>query len=214
MTELALGSAVAAGLASFFAPCAFPLLPGYLGYYATRTEEDETLARATLRGLAGSAGIFATFLALAGLVAIVGRSVVGRVMVLEPLVGVALIGLGAMLLLDRGPAVSVPLPGRRDSTWGFAVFGVGYAIAATSCFAPLFFAVVLGGATLSLEVAVLSVAAFGIGLAAPLAVVTVLAGIGFDVGARFLPGTAKQASRVGGSVVLVAGAWQLWQALA
>jgi len=211
MSDLALESAMAAGLASFFAPCAFPLLPGYLGYYANQADENGRLADATLRGLAGSAGIFATFLALAGLVAVAGRSILGRVTALEPVVGVALVVLGAMLLLDRGPALSVALPARRDSTVGFAVFGAGYAVAATSCFAPLFFAVVLGGATVSLKVATLSVGAFGVGLAAPLAVVTVLAGIGFDVGARFLPGTAKRASRLGGLLIVLAGVWQLWQ---
>ena len=36
----ALAFAASAGLATFFAPCAFPLLPGYVGYYLHESDAD------------------------------------------------------------------------------------------------------------------------------------------------------------------------------
>ncbi|ESP89740.1 cytochrome C biogenesis protein transmembrane region/thiol-disulfide transporter [Candidatus Halobonum tyrrellensis G22] len=32
--------AAGAGLTTFFAPCAFPLLPGYVGYYVHQSEDE------------------------------------------------------------------------------------------------------------------------------------------------------------------------------
>ena len=46
--------AASAGVATFLAPCAYPLLPGYVGYYVGR--EEATLAGALSRGLAATLG--------------------------------------------------------------------------------------------------------------------------------------------------------------
>lgn len=201
-------SAFSAGIATFFAPCAFPLLPGYVGYYTRTVDEGTPLAGTALRGLAGSAGVLLAFGAIAALVFALGRSIVRFVYVLEPLVGLALVGLGTLLLIDRFPTLHVRLPERRTSVAGFAMFGSGYAVSATSCFAPLFFAVVLGAAGTTAGTAVATVA-FGTGLAIPLFVATVLVGIGHDIGAGAIPAYASHVERLAGLLILVAGVWQL-----
>ncbi|MFQ3293318.1 MAG: cytochrome c-type biogenesis protein [Halobacteriales archaeon] len=201
-------SAFSAGLATFFAPCAFPLLPGYVGYYASTVEEEVRLRGTVVRGLAGSGGIVLAFGAISAIVAVVGRSVVSAVYRFDPLVGIALVGVGIVILIDRGPSLHVALPKRRSSVAGFALFGVGYAVAATSCFAPLFFGVVLGSSAVSVSQAVLSTISFGVGLAAPLTVTTVLAGIGVDVGYSALPGYAESVQRLAGLVLLIVGVWK------
>ena len=52
------GLAFSAGAATFFAPCAFPLLPGYVGYYLGKTGDgtpdgplSTRLGRAAVVGL-------------------------------------------------------------------------------------------------------------------------------------------------------------------
>jgi cytochrome c-type biogenesis protein len=205
----ALLSSFTAGLATFFAPCAFPLLPGYVGYYATTIDGEVPLSGALVRGLAGSAGILIAFGTIAAVVASVGRAAVRHVYALEPFVGVALIAVGASIVLDRVPDIHVALPQRRVSVLGFVIFGAGYAVSATSCFAPLFFAVVLGASTVSIQQTVLSVATFGVGLAIPLAVATVVAGIGFDIGHGAWSGYAERFHRYAGVIIVAVGVWQL-----
>ena len=57
--------AVGAGLATFFAPCSYALLPGYVGYYVAATEGDSPPMGGVLaRGGAAAVGVFATFFAL------------------------------------------------------------------------------------------------------------------------------------------------------
>lgn len=117
--------------------------------------------------------------------------------------------MGILILIDQVPSPHVGLPKRRSSVAGFALFGVGYAVAGTSCFAPLFFGVVLGSSAVSVAQAVLSTISFGVGLAAPLTVATVLAGIGIDVGYSALPGYADLVQRLAGLVLVIVGVWKV-----
>ena len=63
--------AVGAGFLSFFSPCSFPLLPGYVSFYLMRKKEtsgglnEQTMRAALPAGLAASAGILTIFLGLA-----------------------------------------------------------------------------------------------------------------------------------------------------
>jgi len=50
--------ALTAGVATFFSPCAYPLLPGYVGFYVSRTDgDDASLGGATIRGIAAGSGV-------------------------------------------------------------------------------------------------------------------------------------------------------------
>jgi hypothetical protein len=53
--------AFGAGVATFFAPCAYPLLPGYVGYCLNRLDGDQqTLGPILTRGLVAGGGVVAT----------------------------------------------------------------------------------------------------------------------------------------------------------
>ena len=62
--------AVGAGVLSFFSPCSFPLLPGYVSFYLMNKKEtsgglnEKTMRTALPAGLAASAGILTIFLGL------------------------------------------------------------------------------------------------------------------------------------------------------
>jgi cytochrome c-type biogenesis protein len=109
--------AFGAGVATFFSPCAYALLPGYVGYYASAAADDDrsVLAGSLLRGLAGLVGVVAVF-GLVGLGVVLVRPVVEpAIRVLEPVVGLAFVVLGLAVALGRVPAVHVLLPARRTS---------------------------------------------------------------------------------------------------
>ncbi|MFB6114357.1 MAG: cytochrome c biogenesis CcdA family protein, partial [Halodesulfurarchaeum sp.] len=202
-----------AGIASFFAPCAFPLLPGYVGYYTATVDTDVTLGSAVLRGGAAGVGALSIFAVFSIVVVTVGRELLHQVRFIEPLIGLVLVALGLSIVLDRMPTWHVQLPGRQSSVLGFAVFGAGYATAASGCFAPVFIAVLLEAMTLSLASGLLTVAAFGGGMAGLLFAFTVAIAIGHDLGGSALPQYADRIKPIAGAIIALAGAYQLYESL-
>ena len=203
-----LAFAASAGVATFFAPCAFPLLPGYVGYYASESE------RASMLPAAGAAtvGALAALAVVTGLVLVVGQPLKAALPVLEPVVGAALLVFGILTFVGRGPELRLPLPERTASVTGFGVFGAVYAVAAAGCVVPLFVGVVTqalalpaGGAT-----AVLGVYALGVTL--PLTGVTLLAGVGIDNWRRAGVYTGH-VTKLAGAVMALAGLGQIYLAV-
>lgn len=208
----AVAAAFSAGIFSFFAPCAFPLLPGYVGYYVASVEDEVSLSGALARGSAAGLGAALVFAGIAIVVATIGRSILSQMRYLEPLVGIALIALGLMLLIDRMPTLHVQLPGRRASVLGFGLFGAGYAIAAAGCFAPVFVAVLIEAMTLSFAGSVVTIGAFAAGMAGLLLASTVAIAIGHDIGAGTIPKYTERIKPIAGVVIIAAGVYQLYEA--
>lgn len=210
MTESSIGLAVVAGVATFFSPCAYALLPGYIGFYVASTDSDGApLAGAVLRGLAAVAGVLAVFLTLGLFAASVGRALQPVFPVLEVAVGIVLIGLGGILLAGRSIEYRVSLPARRTSILGFVGFGALYALAAAGCVAPLFLAVAFQSLALppigTVAVFLTYAGVFG-GL---LLGVTVATAVGNDLAASTVTPYAAVATRLAGGVVLLAGVIQI-----
>lgn len=205
------GFAVGAGVATFFAPCAYPLLPGYVGYYLSR--ESATLTGALARGVAASAGALVALGLVGGLLVAAGAALASRLVVLEPLVGALLVVLGGAVLAGRSPDVRVALPERRASIPGFAAFGGVYALAAAGCVVPLLFGVVAQATTLRPAGAALALAGYATATAAPLLGVTLLAAVGSDLlgAASSRVGTVQ---RLAGAAMVLAGLAQIALSLA
>ncbi|WP_135827619.1 cytochrome c biogenesis CcdA family protein [Halorussus halobius] len=209
-----LAFAASAGVVTFLSPCALPLVPGYVGYYAGVAGDDRRAAGIVARGLAAGGGVVATLGALAGLAVLVGRPVSGLLAVVEPLVGVALVVFGVGLLTARGPTLTVPLPARRADAPGFALFGAGYAGASAGCVLPVFLAVVVQAVALSARAAVAVVAAYAAGVAVPLVALTLAVGFGLDVATGRLADLGGRLERAAGAVVSLAGVGQIVLAVA
>jgi cytochrome c-type biogenesis protein len=233
VATLALGAAVA----TFFSPCAYALLPGYVGYYVSAVEESDgggggdgaspaagrdgtatadggaaseaPLVGALVRGLAAFAGVVAVFAALTAAVMLVGNAIEPVLGVLEPLVGVGLLALGAAVLLDYSPDVHVRLPERRSSVAGFAVFGAGYAVAGAGCVAPLFLAIVLKATTLPPAATVAVLGTYAAGFGALLVGATVAIAVGRDALLDRLSEHRGLVDTAAGVALVGAGVWQL-----
>ncbi|THE66538.1 cytochrome C biogenesis protein [Salinadaptatus halalkaliphilus] len=218
MTGELLGAATfafAMGVTTFFSPCSYALLPGYVGYYVSATgQETPPLGGAFARGLAAAAGAVTVLLALSGVALVAGEALERTLPTLEYGVGVALIAAGGWILYNGPGAVHAMLPKRRASVWGFCVFGAMYAVAATACVLPLFLGVALQSMTMPGHEAALVLGAYAGGFGALMVSVTVATAIGHSLGASVLSGHVDRLVRLGGLALVLAGFGQLYVAFA
>jgi cytochrome c-type biogenesis protein len=159
------GFALLAGFASFFAPCAFPLLPGYMAYTLSLRNQGPPGAaskrslHALAPGLAAATGILLVYAVFGLLAALLGSSARGWLPLLQPTIGVLAIILGIALLLgatmtrivaplQQGVDRLVQLVTRRSrpgTLTGYFSYGLGYGAAAAACTAPVFMTLILAG---------------------------------------------------------------------
>lgn len=206
--------AAGAGVATFLSPCALPLVPGYVGFYASATDGEAGPVGVVSRGVAAGVGLLAALGMLAGLAVLVGRPVARALPVLEPVVGVVLVAFGVLVLTDRAPTPTVPLPARRADASGFALFGAGYAGASAACVLPVFLAVVVQAVSLPVAPAVAVVSTYALAAALPLLLVTVAVGLGLGVATGRLAALGAHVERASGVVLVLAGSGQVLIAIA
>lgn len=208
-----LSLSLSAALATFFSPCAYPLLPGYVGYYVSSTEGSEaSLGGAITRGVVAGVGVLATLVVLLGLTFWIGHSTLANLTVVEKLVGALLVLFGVLVVVGRAPSLSVALPKRRSSVLGFGIFGAGYALAGAGCVAPIFLLVVARATSLPTGSAALVLATYAGTIALLMVSVTVATGMGLLANAGRLAAYSGTIKRVAGLVMIVAGLGQLYVA--
>lgn len=209
--------AFGAGVATFFSPCAYALLPGYVGYYVSAVDDDGSdevpIGGALVRGLAAFLGVVVVFAALSVAILAVGRTIEPVLRLLEPVVGVALVALGLAVLLGDGPTVHVSLPERRTSILGFVLFGGGYAVAGAGCVAPLFLAIVFRSLTAPVEQAAVLLTAYTLGFGLLLLGATVAIAVGQQGLLDRLGDHRGLLDAAAGVALVLAGSYQLYAVL-
>lgn len=204
--------AFGAGLATFGAPCVFPLLPGYVAYY-TNQHGDREVTQPIRQGLTAAAGVLVVFGALTLVVYGFDSHVVSSVSGLEPLAGGVLVALGMVTLAGRAPSIHVQLPRRRNTLSGVFTFGGIYAIAAAGCSLPVLLAVVAEALAMAPPSGAAVLLAYASGVTIPMAGTTVATGYGADILRRGIGESSATLTRIAGGVMLAAGAVQLWAGL-
>ncbi|CAI50047.1 homolog to cytochrome c-type biogenesis protein CcdA [Natronomonas pharaonis DSM 2160] len=213
MLDWALGGTVgwafAAGVMTFFAPCSYPLLPGYVGFYVAQQETDAPLAGVAARGAAAGLGVFSVVAVISAAAVFVDGSQLEYISVFEPLVGVVFLLAGVAVLSGVSSPVSVPLPKRRASVLGFWVFGAGYGLAAVACLAPVFLSVLVQGLALPAPEATLVVGAYGGATAGLLTLATVAIAVGVDTWEDRTGWLMRHSKQIAGVLLVAAGIGQL-----
>lgn len=206
--------ALTAGVATFFSPCAYPLLPGYVGFYVNQTDPDRvSIVGAGSRGLAAGIGVLAMFGVLAGLTVEIGNATLSNITVFESLVGALLVGFGLLVVTGHSPTVSLPLPKRRASVFGFGLFGAGYALAGAGCVAPIFLGVIGRTIALPTDAAFLVLSIYAGTVAALMLATTVATGMGLLTSAGRLISHSGRLKQLAGAVMVLAGIGQLYLAI-
>jgi cytochrome c-type biogenesis protein len=151
------------GIATYFSPCSFPMLPGFISFYmSTEVEEKKKSFRTVLSsGLISGFGIVLVFLIIGLIALVLGEAAnLGDYMIyMGPIVGIILIILGALMFTNlQYHALIRPFQQLRAKIFGekelgaedksgyytkLFSYGVGYGAAASACTAPLFIAVLL-----------------------------------------------------------------------
>ena len=179
-------AALLLGLASLFAPCAFPLMPGYISYYLGRYEGGPTLSGSVKAGIAAATGINGIFVLIGVAVALGGVAVKSYIAYLKPVVGICIILLGLAMLLNKTEifeklgfllsSLSVRIGGKGQYS-GLFMYGVGYGLACMECQAPVFIALIFAGLAAGGAVEALFVfLSFSIGMGGMMIIVSVIVG--------------------------------------
>ncbi|ERG88244.1 MAG: cytochrome c biogenesis protein [halophilic archaeon J07HX5] len=216
--SLRVGFAFGAGTATFFAPCALPLLPGYMAFFLGHENDSQSqpvasrLQRAFVVSLFASVGFFLVFTVLFGMTLAFGSQVLGNVALLELVVGPLLVVFGVGMTLGRNwlPTAHVTLPKRRQGLPGYVAFGVVYAAAAAGCTGPLFIGIASLGVSAGPVATVGMLAAYAAGMSLLLGIVTVLTALGRDTLVTTLTGNTEVVTRAAGIALILAGVVQLY----
>jgi len=224
------------GMAAFFSPCAFPLLPGYVSFYLGRSsaaghergadsprgtgfvpaELPGRLVRAGIVGVLVTLGFFLVFGGVAVLFVLAQdqlyrSGVLDRIAIIELIVGVTVVGLGVVMAAGwKFPTVTVTLPERRRSAAGYVAFGVLYSLAAAGCTAGLFVGLTLSALPRGPVAIVATLGSYAAGMGTLMVGVTVATALGRDVIVRRLVARTGTIYRVGGVLLVVAGLYELY----
>ena len=152
-----------AGIAAFFNPCGFALLPAYVSYSLAGGLSANTWVRSGLMGLlvggATSAGFLTVFVSVGLVFSSVGMKIMKYMPWLALVVGGGLILLGVWMLFHQSLSITswleswaARISSRADSSQRgsslrgvrfYYLYGVGYAICSIGCTLPLFLAYVV-----------------------------------------------------------------------
>lgn len=207
LEALRLGLAFSLGVGTFFAPCAFPLLPGYLAYFlGTADDRSATPRGAASVALLASLGFVLVFGVVGGVAVAAGARALSGLQTLELVVGALLVALGAAMATGRSPDAHVPLPERRRTPAGFLAFGVVYAVAAAGCSVPVLAGVLAPTLVADPTTGAVAMATFAVGMVA----MTALAAVGRTAVLSRLSASTGRLQRVAGVVLVAAGGVQLY----
>ena len=207
------------GLMSFFAPCAFPLLPGYISYYLGRSEGGPTLSGSVKAGIASATGINGIFALIGAAVAVGGAAVKPYLTYFAPGVGFVIVLLGLAMVFGKteifekfGGILSSRSSkvGGRTGYFGLFLYGVGYGLASMGCQAPVFivliFAGLASGGALEAFMVFLS---FSIGMGSMMLIVSVIVGTAKMKLLEHIRTLTPYINRACGIVLIVVGAYFL-----
>lgn len=218
LASLRVGFAFSLGMATFFAPCALPLLPGYVAYFVGRESDGATvplasrLRTAVVVALLTSLGFFVVLAVLFGIFVFLGSQILANVGVLELVVGSLLVVLGTVMALGKMDRLSVHvrLPERRRGPLAYFGFGVIYAAAAAGCTGPVFVGVASLGIGGTPAEAAAIFGSFAAGMSVLMIGVTLFAAAGRDALVRYLVSNTGLVTRLAGVALVVAGLVQIY----
>jgi cytochrome c biogenesis protein CcdA/peroxiredoxin len=211
--------ALLTGLLSFFAPCAFPLLPGYISYYLGRDGGGATLSGSVKAGIAAATGINGIFALIGIAVAVGGVAVKSYLSYLTPAVGVVILLLGLAMVLGKTElfdkfgrllSSSSSKIGVRAQHSGLFLYGVGYGLAVMGCQVPVFIALVFAGmASGGALNAFLVFFSFSLGMGGMMLTVSILAGMAKMKVLDRMRQMVPYINRVCGVILIIVGAYFL-----
>ena len=219
---LPVGYAFGAGMVASVNPCGFFMFPSYISYHLGTEDPDfynasilSRLAKSLLLGGAATLGFIAVFALTGVLISAGGQWLIRVFPYAGMIIGLAMVGLGAWLLLTGRTmgimAASRVTVSRERNLRNVFLFGIAYATGSLSCTLPIFL-VVVGGALASQGLA----ASFGqfisyaLGMGFILVAVTVGSALFQGSVARWLRQATPYVHRASALFLVAAGAYLIY----
>jgi cytochrome c-type biogenesis protein len=220
--------AFTAGLISFFSPCAFPMLPGYISYYLgmekkhgkdipTKNRVYSIFKDGLIGGMLCAMGAITVFIVFGMCVSFFGdavRSLVREHIVLMNLVvGIILVIMGIAMLVQLNVKlpIKVKTAPKTKGYLGLFTYGVLYSLVAAGCVAPLFVGVITRAfVASSFFEGVLVFFAYACGLALLLVVVTLLVASAKEAVVKKMNNLLPYVQKAGSLVLIVVGIWLIY----
>jgi cytochrome c biogenesis protein CcdA len=203
-----------AGAVTTVNPCGFALLPAYLARRLAGEVEPgaaNAVARALGVGAVTTGGFVLVFGAAASALSF-GAYWLMRVMPVAGFaIGLALIGVGIMLLTGRRISLDLqflrpsPAPGRKSGMRGDFLFGAAYGTASLSCTLPVLLGITGTAMSGGVVNSAANFAAFALGMGTVFTALAVAATLSRDGLARRFKQTLPYINRVSGAMVTAAG---------
>ena len=216
--------AAGAGVAAFFSPCVFPLLPGYVAYdLGLQAGRGNRLVRSLALGAAAALGVIAVNVAIGAVIALLGRATpfqpdprqdAPAILMIRTLAGAAIAGLGVLTLTGKSLAgglltrlVPAP-PATGRGARSMFLYGAFYSAAGIGCTGPILLSLVLFAFTAgSAARAVGAFAVFSLVMGVLMVGVTVLAGFSQTLLTQRLRVAMPFLHRLGGLVMILVGGY-------
>lgn len=207
------GLAFVAGAATIFTPCSIGLLPGYMGLLMQRKQQTDAIktVRSTLgSGLMTGAGVVTLYAVLAILLWAFGPALRPHVTKLGPIIGIALLLLGILMLWGMDWSFLTRWSGNTQAKGSYYAFGIAYGFASFGCtgpvFLPILFAAFLQGALTGAMV----FTAYAIAVALLVFTAAYLVATSRVTFLRRVVAKAHIVNRASAVLMLIAGAYLIW----
>ncbi len=215
--EATLVLAFTAGMVASVNPCAFSLLPAYIGVYVAGEDVAEPVEVRILRAVGVALAVSVGFVAIFGLAGLALEYVSGAVRRQIPWVTIAVGGLlvvaGVAVVAGWKPRLMIGdtrLGRSRNRFLSMVGFGASYAIASLSCTIGPFLAVTGAAMSLSAVGGIASYVAYALGMGVIILAISVAAAVARTSMVGALRRLSRFTPRAGGVLMIVAGSYAIW----
>ncbi len=213
-----------AGILSFFSPCAFPLLPGYMAYYVGKKEGNQAntkmLRKAFFDGMQPAFGIL-IFYAIIGIpIIFAGDAIKSFIPLFEPLVGSLIIFLGIEMIAGLNLFTKIPSTGfvnkisnfvGKEKKFGLVSYGILYGAASTGCVLPIFIGMIfLALSKNGFLSSILIFLSYVIGMASLMIAVTIIIALSKHALIDKLRVSTKYMEKFGGIILVITGIYLIY----
>lgn len=218
-----------AGIAAFFNPCGFAMLPAYVAHYLGQHADEDSRIRFGIivngisLGAVVSGGFLTTFAILGLAAAPLGSAIGDYVHWAGAIIGGLLVILGILMLLgNTGMSVAaierladrISAAGHNEgSSRGlkfYYFYGIAYAVASVGCTLPIFMIVLQSAIQGGVANSVAQFGAYALGMSAMMLVLSVIMVLSKQVIQRAMPVLMQGIRWVGGVIVIGAGGYLVW----
>lgn len=209
--------AFTAGMVATFNPCGFSLLPAYIGAFVAGDEVERRADRRVARAIGVAAAVSVGFVVVFATVGLIIDGIAGEARRQLPwvtiVIGALLVVSGFAMALGWKPALAIRGPQFSvgvGSPLAMVGYGITYAVASLSCTIGPFLGVTGAALAQSPLEGLATYVAYALGMGVIILVLSVASALAHSAVATHMHRLSRFAPRVGGALMMVAGAYAIW----